>query len=169
MQATCEGFDFLLLHKNKPMKYYRTEEGKLVDIIEHSVEQIKAFPDLKIFIGTDSQNYGGNTVYATVVVFRYGLRGAHYIYNKVKVPRIRDHFTRLYKEGELSIECAEYIQTNSSIKVHAVEFDYNNKKVTKSTNLVPVLKGWAESLGYKALVKPDDLIASKAADHIARN
>lgn len=150
------------------MKYFKTEAGKLVDILEHCIEELKAFPSLKIHISTDSQNYGANTVYATVVVFRYGLRGAHYIYNKIRIPRIRDTFTRLYKEGELTIECAEYISNNIAVKVDVVEFDYNNKKITKSSNLVPVLKGWAESLGYKALVKPDELIAAKAADHLCR-
>ncbi len=150
------------------MKYFRTEENELVDILEHSIEQVKLYPDLKIHISTDSQNYGAKTVYATVVVFRYGLRGAHYIYNKVRIPRIKDTFTRLYKEGEFTIECAEYIQNNTALRVFAVEFDYNNKKKTASSSLVPVLVGWANSLGYKALAKPDDLIAAKAADHLCR-
>lgn len=150
------------------MKYYRTENGVLVNVIEHTIEELIVNPDLKVYVSTDSQNYGASTVYATVIVYRYGLRGAHYIYNKIKVPRIKDTFTRLYREGELTIECAEYIQKNSSVKIHAVEFDYNSRKITQSTNLVPVLKGWAESLGYKALVKPDEMIASKAADHLAR-
>lgn len=151
------------------MKYFKTEDNKIVDILEHCVEQLNEFPNLKILVSTDSQNFGANTVYATAVVFRHGIRGAHYIYLKQRIPRIRDTFTRLYKEGELTIECAEYIQNNLPIKVHAVEFDYNNKKKTASTSLVPVLKGWAESLGYKALTKPDELIASKAADHLCRN
>lgn len=150
------------------MRYFKTEEGNFVDVLEHCVEQVKEHSDLKIHVSTDSQNYGAKTVYATAVVFRYGTKGAHYIYNKIRIPRISDTFTRLYKEGELSIECAEYITQNVAVKVHAVEFDYNNKKLTKSTNLVPVLCGWAESLGYKAIAKPDDLIAAKAADHLCR-
>lgn len=150
-------------------KYFKTEEGQIVDILEHAVSQLQTFPDLKIHIATDSQNYGANTVYATVIVFRYGLKGAHYIYLKQRLPRIRNHFNRLYKEGELTIECAEYLTSNVSVKVHALEFDYNDKKKTASTNLIPIMKGWAESLGYKALVKPDLLIAAKASDHLCRN
>lgn len=151
------------------MKYFKNEAGNFVDILEHCIEEVKSNKDLKIYISTDSQNYGAKTVYATVIVFRYGLRGAHYIYNKQRIPRIKDTFSRLYKEGELTIECAEYIQNNTAIRVHAVEFDYNNKKKTASSSLVPVLVGWAQSLGYTALAKPDELIAAKAADHIARN
>ena len=149
-------------------KYFKTEEGNLVDVLKHTVELFKDNPDMQIHIATDSQNYGANTVYATAVVFRFGLKGAHYIYNKQKIPRIRNHFNRLYKEGELTIECAEYITSNLSIKIHAVEFDYNDAKKTASTSLVPIMKGWAESLGYKALTKPDIMIASKASDHLCR-
>ena len=150
------------------MKYFKNEQGEFIDVLEHCVQQLKEHPNLKIHISTDSQNFGSKSVYATVVVFRHGTKGAHYIYNKIKIPRINDVFTRLYKEGELSLECAQYIQENLSVKVFAVEFDYNNKKITKSTNLVNVMKGWAESMGYRALVKPDELIAAKAADHLCR-
>ena len=149
-------------------KYFKTEEGLLVNVLEHTVDLLKSNPDMKIYIATDSQNYGANTVYATAIVFRFGLNGAHYVYNKQRIPRIRNHFNRLYKEGELTIECAEYITSNLSIKIHALEFDYNDAKKTASTSLVPIMKGWSESLGYQALTKPDIMIASKAADHLAR-
>ena len=151
------------------IKYFKLEDSTLVNLLEHVIEQVRDNSDTKISIATDSQNYGSKTVYATVVVFRYGLRGAHYIYNKIRVPRIKDTFSRLYKEGELTMECAEYIQNNTAIRVHAVEFDYNNKKKTVSSSLVPVLVGWANSLGYNALAKPDELIAAKAADHLCRH
>lgn len=152
----------------KISRYFKKENNELVDILQHCIEQLKEFPELNIHVATDSQNYGANTVYATAVVFRYGTKGAHYLYQKIRMPRIRNHFNRLYKEGELTIECADYITSNLSIKIHALEFDYNNAKKTASTSLVSIMKGWAESLGYKALTKPDVLIACKAADHLAR-
>lgn len=158
----------IIFVKTNKVRYFRTEQGDLVNCIDHCLQEVKKHPDLRIYIGTDSQNYGANTVYVTAIVFRYGTRGAHYIYNKTKVPRISDIFSRLFKEGEMSMECASFIQSNSPIKVHAIEFDYNNKKITKSTNLVSTMRGWAESEGYKALVKPDELLASKAADHLCR-
>lgn len=150
-------------------KYFKQENGSLVDILEHVVSQLQTNPDLSIRIATDSQNYGANTVYATAVVFRYGTKGAHYIYLKQRLPRIRNHFNRLYKEGELTIECADYITSNlPTVKIEALEFDYNNAKKTASTSLVSIMKGWAESLGYRALTKPDIMIASKASDHLCR-
>lgn len=149
-------------------KYFRTEEGQLVNVIEHALQQIEAYPNLKIYIATDSQNYGAKSVYVTAVVFRYGLRGAHYLYKKDRIPRINDIFSRLFKEAELTIEAAELITNEVPISIEALEFDFNNKKVTKSTNLVSSVKGWAQSLGYEARVKPDEMIAAKAADHLCR-
>lgn len=150
--------------------YFRTEEGELVNVIDHTISQLATFPDnLRIYIATDSQNYGGKTVYVTVVVYRYGVRGAHYIYKKDRIPRIRDHFSRLWKEAELTVEVADIITGEIPvISIEALEFDYNNKKVTKSSSLVAATKGWAESLGYKVKVKPDEMIAAKAADHLCR-
>lgn len=150
-------------------RYFRTEEGDLVNVIEHCLEQIKAQSNLKIYISTDSQNYGGKSVFVTAIVFRYGLRGAHYIYLKQRLPRIRDVFTRLWKEGEMTIDCATMITNEIPVKIEALEFDYNNKKITQSTSLVSSLTGWASALGYQARVKPDEMIAAKAADHLCRN
>jgi predicted RNase H-related nuclease YkuK (DUF458 family) len=138
-------------------------------MIDHTLEQVKEHPELKIYIGTDSQNFGENTVYATAIVYRYGLRGAHYIYNKVKVPRIKNTFERLFKEAQMSIETAQHLTENLPVAIEAIELDYNNKKITKSTSLISSTKGWAESLGYKVKVKPDEMIAAKAADHLCRN
>lgn len=150
------------------MKYFQTEEGKLINLNEHILDQLRENPTTKIYIATDSQNYGAKTVYAIAIVFRYGLRGAHYVYRKERVPRIRDTFSRLWKEAEYTISTAQTITEAIPVKIEALEFDYNNKKLTKSTNLVPSIIGWAKSLGYNPLVKPDDLIAAKAADHVCR-
>jgi predicted RNase H-related nuclease YkuK (DUF458 family) len=148
--------------------YFRTESNELVNIIDHTLEQIDKYNEVKIYVSTDSQNFGEHTVYATAIVYRYGLRGAHYIYYKQKVPRIKNTFERLFKEAEFSIETAQALTANMPIAIEAIELDYNSKKITKSTPLVSSTKGWAESLGYKVKVKPDDLIAAKAADHLCR-
>ena len=43
--------------------------------------------------------------------------------------------------------------------------DYNESDNFKSHKLVAATKGWADSLGYKVNVKPNNQIATKAADH----
>lgn len=148
--------------------FKKGETDDQVDVLDYCVEQIKINPHIKIYLGTDSQNRKYHTVYTTVIVFRYNLRGAHFIYRTIKVPRIRDRFSRLWKECELSVEVAEWLKENSAIRIETIELDYNNLKQTESTALVKPTKGWVEALGYKAAVKPNELIAIKAADHCCR-
>lgn len=159
-------------------RYFRKENGERVNVIEHCKEVLSKQPNTKILIGTDSQNSKCKrrvrrgkkpaTHYSTVIVFRYGLRGAHYIYRNIEVPRIRDLFTRLFKECEMSLEIAEYITKNSAYKVSAIELDFNDFKKTKSTPLISATRGWCESQGYQVVLKSGEMIACKAADHICR-
>lgn len=148
-------------------RWFKTEQGQIIDIVDHCLQEIGKRDNLKIYIGTDSQNSSNKSNYATAIVFRYGLNGCHYVYKKVQVPRIRDHFVRLFKEAELTIGIAELITKEIPIKIEALEFDYNTKK-TKSTPVISAATGWAQALGYKTRVKPDEMIASKAADYIVR-
>jgi len=149
-------------------RYFKTEQGERVNVIEHCREVLSKEPTTRILIGTDSQNNKSNTKYSTVIVFRYGTRGAHYIYNNVRVPKIKDLFIRLFKECELSLDIAEYITKNTSYKIEGIELDFNDFKKTKSTPLISATKGWCESMGYKAILKSGEMIACKAADHICR-
>ena len=149
-------------------KYFRKEDGEIVSLIEHCKEILGEHPNAEILIGCDSQNSKMWSYYAVAVVFRYGHRGAHYVYSTTKVPKIRDVFTRLFKECELSLEVADFITENTAYKIGAVELDYNNFKITKSTPLVSATRGWVESKGYKAILKSGEVIATKAADKHSR-
>lgn len=150
-------------------KYFRTEEGERVNLLDHCREVLSIHPNAEILIGCDSQNSKMYSKYAVAVVFRYGNTGAHYVYTVVKVPKIRDLFTRLFKECELSLEIANFITDNTAYRVGAIELDYNNFKITKSTPLISATKGWCESLGYKVILKNGEMIACKAADRCCRN
>lgn len=146
-------------------KYFKTEQGDLVNIVEHTLDQLRKWPDLTIRVGTDSQNYSGMTRYVTTIVYRYGHRGAHYIYYKENVPRVRSDWTRLYDEGIRTIEAADLLQEEFPIKIDALEFDYNDTKKTLSSQLVQTFKNWG---GFNGVFKSGEMIACKAADHICR-
>ena len=149
-------------------KYFKLENGERINVIDHCSEILGKYPNAQILIGCDSQNSKTNSKYSVVIVFRYGFSGAHFIYSNIKVPKIKDLFTRLFKECELSLEIAEYITHNTSYKVGAIELDFNDFKITKSTPLISATKGWCESLGYKVILKSGEMIAVKAADKICR-
>jgi len=54
------------------MKIFKKIDGTKVDVVKHTLEVIRENPDVKIHIGTDSQNVSHQTVYATVIAYRYG-------------------------------------------------------------------------------------------------
>lgn len=144
-------------------KFFKDEEGKLHNIIEHTLEQIEKWPNLKIYVGTDSQVYGGIVRYVTAVVYRYGHRGAHYIYRMEDMRRMNDDFLRLYTEGAKTIEISEILTSELPVAIEAMEFDYADVKKTLSSKLVSAFKGITN-----ARFKSGEMIATKAADHICR-
>ena len=156
-------------------KYFRREDRKLVDIIEYSIEQVKNNPDVKIHIGCDSQVFGPKIEYALVIVYRVGTRGGHYIYKRTKkerppkgVPKETQIQQRLSEEVYMTMELAQYLSENSSIKIEAVEFDFNEEESHISNKLTGMATGWAKGMGFNARIKPEELIACRAANHICR-
>lgn len=148
--------------------YFRTVEGQLVHIQEHTMEQLKKYPNLKITIGTDSQNYGNVTRFVTVIAYRYSIRGAHYIFLKEDCPRISVDYLRLYEEGTRTIQAFEMLTGEIPISVEGLEFDYSDTKRTISNKLVSDFKGWVSGLGERAIFKSGEMIATRAADHVCR-
>ena len=91
-------------------------------------------------------------------------RGVHYIISKKSEMIIDDIWKRLWKEAEMSIEVAEWISNQINVKIE-IDMDYNSDEKFISNKLISAAKGWANSLGYKVNVKPNNQIATKAADH----
>lgn len=151
-------------------KYFNLITGEKVNIVEHTLSELQKWSNLKMYIGTDSQDQGDTTTYATAIVYRYGLRGAHVIYYREKIPRVRDMFTRLYGEGVRTIEAAQLLSNEiPAIAFEALEFDYADIKKTESSRLVGVLKGWVKGLNMKYSFKSGGQLSTKIADHIVRH
>lgn len=151
-------------------KYFKTQGGERINIVTHTLEQINKWPNLRIYIGTDSQDYGKITRFVTCVCYRYGHRGAHFVYQREEVPTIRDLYSRLYNEGTKTVDAAlllkEYLP---AVTFEALEFDYSNIKKTKSTPVVQALSGWVKGLQMNASFKSGEQLATKAADHVCRH
>jgi predicted RNase H-related nuclease YkuK (DUF458 family) len=139
-----------------------------INLIEYILKYVQDYPDTKIYIGTDSQNRGPETVYVTAVVLRYGNRGCHILFNKIKIPLVRDFWSRLWKETEMSIEVATFLTTNTPLKVESIDLDFNDDEYKASNKLVAASKGWVQAVGFKCTTKPALQIATRAADHIIR-
>lgn len=146
------------------MMLFRDINGQPKDPLKHTLGVLKNFPHAEIHIGSDSQNIGKVTKYSTVIAYRLGTRGVHYIVSKSNQPVIRDMWTRLWKEAELSIDVAEWLTQQMSIRVE-IDMDYNGDENFQSHKLISAAKGWANSLGYKVNIKPHNQIATRAADY----
>ena len=146
------------------MRLFKNIKGERIDPIAHTLKILKDYPNVQIHIGSDSQNVGKKTRYATVIAYRYGSRGVHYILSKKNEVLLKNMWSRLWKEAEMSIDVAEWLTNQISVRVE-IDMDYNSDENFKSSKLISATKGWANSLGYKVNVKPNNQIATKAADY----
>ena len=146
--------------------------GEQVDPVAHTLEIVskyaKKWDDLRIYVGSDSQNRKYSTDYVAAIAYRYSGRGAHFIYTREKVtPRIRDRWTRLWKEVEISVEIAIQLR-EAEVNVFRVDLDFNELEIARSSDMVKAARGYVIGMGFDCEVKPSMLIASRAADHLVR-
>lgn len=152
------------------MIFRRLTDRSTVDLAEYLKEYIDQVgaDNVRLYIGCDSQNKSEWTSYATTVVLHIGTTGCHVLYQRERVrPRINDFWTRLWKEVERSVEVALYLQENG-IEVDNIDLDLNDDPNMRSNKLVAAARGYVESLGIKARIKPELLPAIHAADHIVK-
>lgn len=148
---------------------FRDCEGNKIQDLAYCLQTLLDNPGTKIYVGTDSQKKSKIVKYAVVIAFRYPSRGCHYIYykwsesGKLKGDALIEY--RLKKEIEVTMEVAQRLQDNS-IKVYQVDFDLNDDCKWKSHQFVQMATGWAKGLGYQVSIKPDEQVATKAANNL---
>lgn len=148
--------------------FRKVSDGTKVDLLEHSKMMMEENPDCTIFVGCDSQNVGSQTIYVTTVVFRFENNGAHAIYRREKIDKIKDIWTKLWGELQRSIDIAGYLTFEGGIKVHQIDLDYNKDPKYKSNKVLKAAVGYVESLGYKYASKPEMLISIHMANDLCR-
>jgi predicted RNase H-related nuclease YkuK (DUF458 family) len=150
----------------RPTIFKRLGDHQEVDLIPYLAKILHESDDIKIYIGSDSQNISQHTIYATVIVLHYGNSGGHVLYSKEKVNRVRDTFTRLWNEVERSLSVAEFMQENGLPKADYIDLDFNPDPKYRSNSVLRSAVGYVESLGYVPRVKPYAPAASCCADSI---
>lgn len=148
-------------------KIFKDTQGNPIKVVEHTLEILKKCPYVDIHIGTDSQNQKNYTQYVTVIAYRYGTRGVHIIYTRNKIKKIKDKWSRLWKEAELSVEVAVWFREKINVDIE-IDLDYNSDAKYYSNVLVNSAQGWITSLGFKSNIKPNNQIATYAADSLCR-
>ena len=148
------------------MVFKRLGDHRVVDLVDYVRDAINVDEKIRIYVGTDSHNRGNQTIYGTVVVIHYGNRGGHVIYSKESLPRIRDTFSRLWKEVDYSVEVAEILKQSGVATVDYIDLDYNPDPKYRSNSVLRSAVGYVESMGYVARTKPNAASASYCADAI---
>lgn len=138
--------------------------GKPMELA-HFIDQFYG-PEVELRVGSDSQNIAGFTIYVSAVVIRYPNNGARVLYQKEKILRIKDLWTRLWNEAERSVTLANGIKENLGATVACIDMDYNSDPEFPSHKVWKAAKGYAESTGFKAKAKPDLLWATWAANYL---
>lgn len=149
-------------------KVFRIMNTKIeIELLSYIKELTKLNPGLKLYIGTDSQNSGIKTVYASVIVFHDGA-GGHVIYNKEEVPIVRDRFTKLWLEVERSIGLATYLKNNGVSCIDYIDLDYNPNPKFWSNRVLDSAIGYVRASGFEARYKPHAPFATIVADKICK-
>jgi predicted RNase H-related nuclease YkuK (DUF458 family) len=144
------------------------------DVITYLQDRIKSAKNIKIAVGCDSKQRRYNTTYATAIVIWDDdiKRGAHIIFKRESIKKVKDLYQRLYGEVERSFSLAEYLNKNliglksiepfkKNIIVHC---DFNPNAKWKSNMVYSTAKSWLEGSGYITKFKPDAYASSSCAD-----
>jgi predicted RNase H-related nuclease YkuK (DUF458 family) len=81
------------------------------DILSYLKDKIENNPNVTISVGCDSIQSRSKTIYAnTIMLYDTDLRnGAHVVFFRETIPKIRDNNQRLYKEYEYAYSIAEFL------------------------------------------------------------
>jgi predicted RNase H-related nuclease YkuK (DUF458 family) len=99
----------------KPLKErFKKFGGEFIpDIVEYLRSYITSNPNVTISIGCDSVQKRRKTIYAvTIMLYNVDFKnGAHLVFFRQNIQKVRDNFDRLQKEVEILQEVAEFLQT----------------------------------------------------------
>lgn len=145
---------------------FRKVDGTPVhDLAQYINREMEKDPSISIHIATDSQSIGREaTNYATVIAFRYPSRGVHCLVCKQRLPHIRDRWQRLYKEAEMSVELANWINEHTDHKVAYIDLDYNDSARFFSSTVLSAGAGLVTGFGFPHTTKAQKQVAVRAAD-----
>lgn len=161
------------------MKDFKLFGGEVLDDLgEYLKEYYAQYPDIEIYIGTDSAQHGKITKYATAISLLHPGKGVHVIYRKNIIKRERDMFTRLWNEVEYTREVGEYVHEilkdiyDNKIedkKIPILHLDFNKSPKYKSYVVHDLSMGYLRGFGFDVHSKPGAWVASFCADHLVKN
>ncbi|MBP7642671.1 MAG: ribonuclease H-like YkuK family protein [Saprospiraceae bacterium] len=144
-------------------------EISLLDAVESTLLREKeAGHRLKVCIGSDSQVYGENIEFATVIVFLREKRGGFMFISNYRITQKMTLKERMITEVSKSIEVAYALcdlldQYEVELEVHA---DINTDPHFKSNTALKEAMGYILGMGFVFKAKPDAFASSCCADKV---
>jgi predicted RNase H-related nuclease YkuK (DUF458 family) len=147
---------------NKPFR--RLGDRKPVDFIPYIKQKLaEATEEVKIYVACKCKEKGPNVEYAVVIVLHYGNRGGTCIYKIERFPRIKDGWSRLWNEVELSLQVADEMVLNGLPQATYIDIDLNPDPEFNSNKVLRSALGYVKSSGYSPRCKPESIPAVNAA------
>ena len=155
------------------------------DVNQYVKNWVSENPYGQVIVGCDSQEFARYVKYAIIIVMhrkdQYDIgHGAHVINAiifdkdikaKNKGDRTKDFdtsklYNKLWQEVELTVQTAQMLDgCNKKIRIH---LDYNSDSQEMSNSLYAPGIGYAQSMGYDAVGKPDGFCSAIGADKYCR-
>lgn len=160
------------------MEKFRKIDGEIIeDLGEYIRDYYLKYPDIKVYVGTDSAQHGKYTKYATAISLLRPGKGVHVVYSKTSIKRERDIFTRLWKETEHTLEVGEYVhnslvglyENSGDKKIPTLHLDLNKSPKYKSNIAHDVSIGYLKGFGFDVHSKSDSWCSSFCADMLVKN
>lgn len=160
-------------------KSWRSLSGEPVTDLVSALRDAITSTDVpvEVHIGSDSQQFGKDTQYVTVLVVQRVGRGGRVFFTREKIPRVRTLRERLYREvwctTELAMELTSTPDLGGSEGILGapvtLHVDANPDPRFKSSEYVQELAGMCVGQGFRTLLKPDSWASSHAADHAVKH
>jgi predicted RNase H-related nuclease YkuK (DUF458 family) len=102
-----------MINKMNVTKRFKKFGGQYIpDIIEYLKEYITQEPNVTISLGCDSVQKKRKTIYAiTIMLYNTDIKnGAHVVFFRENITKLRDNFERLHKEAQYVHEIGEFLQ-----------------------------------------------------------
>jgi len=152
---------------------------KILDVKKYIKEYVDEYPNVKLRIGTDSQEKGGKTTFATVIAFEHPRNGVHVISTQFKHNGLLDLMSKMLKEVSCTKDVADFLEVELRDLKISKNINVNENIFTLHTDVNPddrwdsniaynSIVGWLRGCGYDVETKPDAWAASKAADAICK-
>lgn len=150
---------------------FRTENhGRIENPAAYVKEYIKSRQGtpVQVIIGSDSQNYGPVTSYATVIVLYTPGHGGHVLYERERRKRDMSNASRLLNEVSRSIATADMLKAGGVRKIDYIDIDVNPDDRYKSSSVYAAAVGMVRGMGYECRCKTLGAAATYCADRAAR-